>query len=185
MIAVLRDSGAWARLAPALEAWCAADETRCATLMQALDACPPRAPLRFACLCHGLSRSQIQAQCRRWRVDTESRELADMVAREWPTLRRGSELAPDEASALLERSDAWRRPGRLRTGLSVVRALASTSPDPAAVQRQCDRIERALQSALQVSVDSLPAEARATPGPALGRALRDARQQAIAQALAA
>jgi len=184
MIAVLRDSGAWARLAPELEAWCAKDGDRCAALMQALDDCPPPAPLRFACLCHGLSRSEIQALCARWRVDTDSLELAVMVAREWPALAGGGALSSGDVLVLLERSDAWRRPERVRTGLVVLRALASMGTQPSTTQQHCERIERALQAALQVSVASLSPDVRAAPGPALGRALRDARGQAIAQALA-
>ena len=186
MIAVLRDSGAWARLAPELDAWCADDAARHAALMRVLDDCPPPSPLRFACLCHGLPLAQIQALCERWRVDNDSRELAQMVAREWPTLHQAAELTPVVALELLERSDAWRRPERVRTGLSVLRALASMGSDATPVHQRCERIERALQAALQVSVASLPADVRAASGhgPALGQALRDGRERAIAAAIA-
>lgn len=186
MVAVLRDSGAWARLAPELDAWCEADAARHAALMQVLDDCPPLSASRFACLCHGLPREQIQALCERWRVDHDSRELALMVAREWPVVHHAGELTPAAALALLERSDAWRRPERVRTGLSVWRALAPLGGNAAAARQRCDRIERALQAALQVSVATLPAEVRAASGhgPALGRALREGRQQAIAAAFA-
>ncbi|HVQ02469.1 MAG TPA: multifunctional CCA tRNA nucleotidyl transferase/2'3'-cyclic phosphodiesterase/2'nucleotidase/phosphatase [Burkholderiaceae bacterium] len=186
MIAVLRDSGAWARLAPELDAWCADDAARHAALMRVLVDCPPPSPLRFACLCHGLPLAKIQALCERWRVDNDSRELAQMVAREWPTLHRAAELTAVVALELLERSDAWRRPERVRTGLSVLRALASMGSDATPVHQRCERIERALQAALQVSVASLPADVRAASGhgPALGRALRDGRERAIAAAIA-
>ena len=186
MIAVLRDSGAWARLAPELDAWCSAHGARHAALMRLLDDCPPSSPLRFACLCHGLPQEQIQALCERWRVDSDSRELAQMVAREWPVVDRASELTPLAALELLERSDAWRRPERARTGLSVLRALAPMGGDAASVRQRCERIERALQAALQVNVASLPAEVRAASGhgPALGRALREGRERAIAAAFA-
>jgi len=183
MIAVLRDSGAWARLAPELDAWCTEDAARHAALMHALDDCAPSTALRLACLCHGLPTSQLQALCERWRVDNHSRELAQMAAREWPVLHHDGGLTPIVALELLERSDAWRRPERMRTGLSVLRALAPMSRDAAAVRQRCDHLERALQCALRVSVASLPADVRAASknGPALGRALREARQRAIAE----
>jgi tRNA nucleotidyltransferase (CCA-adding enzyme) len=184
MIAVLRDSGAWTRLAPELDAWCAADAERHAALMRVLDDCPPPSTLRFACLCHGLLPGQIQALCERWRVDNDSCELAQMVAREWPVLHRATELTPVVALELLERSDAWRRPERVRACLSVLRALAPMASEAATVQHRCERIERALQAALRVSVASLPADVRAAAGhgPAMGRALREARERAIAAA---
>ena len=186
MIAVLRDSGAWARLAPELETWCAADAERHTALMRVLDDCPPPSPLRLACLCHGLSQQQIQALCERWRVDNDSRELARMVAREWPMLQQANEVTPVVALELLERSDAWRRPERVRTALSVLRALAPMGKDAASVQQRCERIERALRVASQVSVASLSDDVRAASGhgPALGQALREGRERAIAAAFA-
>jgi len=189
MFDVLRDCGALARLAPALDAWCAADGARCGALMHALDASPasPLA-LRFACLCHGLPAAQIRAWCERWRVDAESRELALLVAREWPLLRGTAELTPAEALALLERCDAWRRPERTQVGLSALQALGPMLDQAGAaqLQRHRERLVRALQAGRAVSVATLPQEVRAAAdGPALGRALREARRAAIAQALAA
>ena len=185
MFEVLRACGALARLAPEFEAWCAADAQRAASLMRALDAAPP--PLRFAGLCHGLATAQIQAWCERWRVDADSRELALLVAREWPLLRAPNELAPADAMALLERCDAWRRPERLRVALGTFAALVSMldATDGARVSRRCERIEQALQAAQRVSVASLPPALReaAGDGPALGQALRQGRLQAIADTL--
>ena len=189
MFDVLRDSGALARLAPELDAWCAADAPRCAALMRVLDAAPAAPPsLRFACLCHALEPAQIQAWCARWRVDADSRDLALLVAREWPLLERSVDLSPDGALALLERCDAWRRPERQRVALSAFLALASMLDDDAAgrVQRHCARIERGLLVAQRVSVATLSAAVRdaAGEGRALGQALRQARLQAIAEAFA-
>jgi tRNA nucleotidyltransferase (CCA-adding enzyme) len=189
MFDVLRDCGALARLAPALDAWCTADAARCSALMHALDASPatPLA-LRFACLCHGLQAAQIQAWCERWRVDADSRDLALLVAREWPLLGSMAELSPDEALALLERCDAWRRPQRMQLGLSALQALGPMLDRAGAerLQRHRERLGRALQAGRAFSVANLPDEVRtAADGPALGRALRQARRAAIAQALAA
>jgi tRNA nucleotidyltransferase (CCA-adding enzyme) len=154
--------------------------------MRTLDAAPATpAPLRFACLCHALEPARIQALCERWRVDGDSRELALLVAREWPTLSTSSALAPDDVLALLERCDAWRRPERMRLALTTWQALEAMldERDAARLQRHADRIRRALSAAQRVSVATLPPAVRAAAadGPALGRALRQARLQAIAQ----
>jgi tRNA nucleotidyltransferase (CCA-adding enzyme) len=189
MFRVLRDCGALARLAPELDAWCAADGERCAALMRTVDAAPAMPPpLRFACLCHALQPAQIQSWCDRWRVDADSRELALLVAREWPLLRRLQPLSPLDALALLERCDAWRRPERLRVALSALQALSPMLDDAGAAQLRllCARIGQALQAAQRVSVATLPAAVReaAGDGPALGQSLRQARLQAIAGAFA-
>jgi tRNA nucleotidyltransferase (CCA-adding enzyme) len=187
MFDVLRDCGALARLAPEFHAWCAANAQRCGALMRALDGGPAgTASLRFAGLCHGLESAQIRTWCERWRVDADSRDLALLVAREWPLLHRMQELSPDDALALLERCDAWRRPERMRAALSVFQMLGSTLDDTARMQRRCERMALALQAAQRVSVATLPDALRraAGDGPALGRALRMARQQAIAEAFA-
>jgi tRNA nucleotidyltransferase (CCA-adding enzyme) len=188
MFGVLRGCGALARLAPELDAWCAADAERCAALMRTVDAAPSTPlPLRFACLCHGLEPARIQAWCERWRVDADSRELALLVAREWPLLRATTELSADAALALLERCDAWRRPDRMRVALSAWQALGAMLDARAAARlpRHAADLGRALQAAQRVSVATLPASLRAAAGdgPALGQALRQARLQAIAQTL--
>jgi len=157
--------------------------------MRALDASPATPPgLRFACLCHALEPAQIQAWCERWRVDAESRELALLVAREWPVLRASSDLSADDALALLERCDAWRRPERTRVALSAFEALGPLldGAGAALLHRQCARIAQALQAAQRISVATLPAAVRsaAGDGPALGQAMRQARRQAIVQAFA-
>jgi tRNA nucleotidyltransferase (CCA-adding enzyme) len=186
MFDVLRECGALARLAPEFHAWCAADAPRCEVLMRALDGGPATASLRFAGLCHGLDAAQIRAWCERWRVDADSRDLALLVAREWPVLHRPHELSADDVLALLERCDAWRRPERMRAALSVFQMLSPALDDAARMQRRCERIAQGLQAAQRVSVATLPDALRraAGDGPALGRALRLARLRAIAEAFA-
>lgn len=185
---VLRDCGALARLAPELDAWCSADAQRCAALMRSLDSSPAAPPpLRFACLCHALEPARIRSWCERWRVDAESRDLALLVAREWPLLCAPDDLSPPDALAVLERCDAWRRPARTGVALSAFQALTPMlhTADAARLRRQVERIGQALQAAQRVSVSNLPDRARAAAdGPALGQALRQARLQAIAEAFA-
>jgi tRNA nucleotidyltransferase (CCA-adding enzyme) len=195
---VLRDCGALARLAPALQAWCAADPVRCAALMRVLDASPAAPPaLRFACLCHGLAGTAdgappllepIHALCERWRVDADSRELALLVAREWPLMRRPGGFNALECLELLDRCDAWRRPQRLGVALVAFEALSSMhdADTSARVRQRCSQIGQALQAAQRVSVASLSPQARAAAadGPALGQALRQARLHAMAEVFA-
>ena len=87
--------------------------------------------VRFACLCHDLGKGTtptdvlprhtghevrsaelLQALCERWRVPRESRELADVVAREHGHIHRSGELGAAALVRLLERCDALRRPER-------------------------------------------------------------------------
>ncbi|HET7524992.1 MAG TPA: multifunctional CCA tRNA nucleotidyl transferase/2'3'-cyclic phosphodiesterase/2'nucleotidase/phosphatase [Burkholderiaceae bacterium] len=189
MIELLRETGALARLAPALDA-CLADDARRAALLQALDAAPATPPaIRFACLCHGLdatgapgSLPPLQALCERWRVDSDSRDLAVLVAREWPAISDSAELLPGKALALLERADAWRRPPRMTDAFAAWACLAAMLPPAArdALQPRIARLRRALQAAQAVSATALPEPLRqSADGPAIGRALRAARLRAI------
>jgi tRNA nucleotidyltransferase (CCA-adding enzyme) len=197
MFEVLRDCGALARLAPALAAWLH-DSARREPLMKVIDAAPTTpSTLRFACLCHGLDASNgavtpglplTQALCARWRVDADSRELAVMVGREWPSMQPSAAFDALGCLSLLERCDAWRRPERLGLALTAFGSLASVLPvaQRTAVQRRGEHVRHALAAALAVNTASLPAAVRtaAQGGPALGAALRQARLQAIAQVLA-
>jgi tRNA nucleotidyltransferase (CCA-adding enzyme) len=166
-------------------------------LMKAIERAPPRLPLRFACLCHALDATpdgtsadlpRLHALCTRWRVDGECRDLAVLVAREWPLLHReAASFDPPRCLALLQRCDAWRRPERLRDALVAFDALAAASGDAvieATVQRRCTLVRRSLEAAQAVHAALLPAGERDRAGPALGQALRDARLRAIAEAFA-
>jgi tRNA nucleotidyltransferase (CCA-adding enzyme) len=196
MFDVLRESGALARLAPALDAWLS-DPQRRSSLMAVLDDAPP-APvaIRFACLCHGLDEpdpadtqqpAAVQALCDRWRVDADTRALAVLVAREWPLVRAPKELSPADSLALLERADAWRRPARIELAVRSWSCLAEMRPPEAraALGRRCDQVLRALQAAQGVRTEALPAALReGADGLAIGRAQRAARLKAITDALA-
>jgi tRNA nucleotidyltransferase (CCA-adding enzyme) len=190
MIDVLRAAGALARLAPALDAWLA-DDGRRAALLQVLDAAPAEPPaLRFALLCHGLAAdttdpartSPLQALCERWRVDADTGALAQLVAREWPRLVDPQPWGADDALSLLERSDAWRRPARVELALQAWTLLAAqrATAEQQALRRRCAKLLRALRAAQAVTTATLPpALLSGGDGPAIGRALREARLQAI------
>jgi len=88
-------------------------------------------PVRFACLCHDLGKGTtpvdilprhlghelrsaqlLRGVCERWRVPRESRELADVVAREHGNIHRSGDFGAAALVRLLERCDALRRPER-------------------------------------------------------------------------
>jgi len=196
MLEVLRSCGALARIAPEIERELHDDAQRVA-LLPVLDRSDAVLALRFACLCHGLDRTDvgdgvpeqpaIRALCERWRVDTECRDIALLVAREWPALRDDRVDDAESCLSLLERADAWRRPERCGVAINAMDVLATMLPGAQCqrTQRQCERLRAALQAAHAVSTATLAPAARNTlQGEALGRALRDARLRAIADVLA-
>jgi tRNA nucleotidyltransferase (CCA-adding enzyme) len=179
-------------------------------LMLVLDmAAQLQTPLtvRFACLGHDLGKGTtrveelprhiahearsvklVQAMCDRLKVPTDCRELAETVAREHGNVHRSETLDAAAVMRLFERCDAWRRPQRFaelllacecdargRTGLE-------NRPYP-----QRERLQRALDAALGVDTASVSAQAieKGWKGPAIGDAIRNARQAAVAVSLAA
>jgi tRNA nucleotidyltransferase (CCA-adding enzyme) len=177
-------------------------------LMLVLDmAAQLRAPLsvRFACLGHDLGKGTtpadvlprhiahearsvklVEAVCERLRVPTDCRELAVVVAREHGNVHRSGELNAAAVMRLLERCDAWRRPQRFAEMLLACECDArgrtgfEERPYP-----QRERLQRALDAALAVDTAAVSAEALAQgwKGPAIGDAIRNARQAAVAAAL--
>ncbi|MCR5884043.1 multifunctional CCA addition/repair protein [Rhizobacter sp. J219] len=166
-----------------------------------------QAPLtvRFACLGHDLGKGTtrvdelprhiahearsvklVEAVCERLRVPTECRELAVVVAREHGNVHRSGELNAAAVMRLLERCDAWRRPQRFAEMLLACECDArgrtglENQPYP-----QRARLQRALDAALAVDTAAVSTEAlaRGWKGPAIGDAIRNARQAAVAAAL--
>ncbi|MCB2020454.1 MAG: multifunctional CCA addition/repair protein, partial [Burkholderiaceae bacterium] len=142
MFDVLRACGALARLLPEVDRlWGVPQRADVhpeidtgVHLMLVLDmAARLAAPLavRFACLCHDLGKGGTPRDewprhigheqrsvrltrklCERWRVPTECRELAEVVAREHGNVHRSGELDAAALVRLLERCDAIRKPAR-------------------------------------------------------------------------
>ncbi|HEX3138713.1 MAG TPA: multifunctional CCA addition/repair protein, partial [Rhizobacter sp.] len=178
-------------------------------LMLVLDmAAQLQAPLsvRFACLGHDLGKGTtpadvlprhiahearsvklVQDVSERLRVPTECRELAEVVAREHGNVHRSESLDAAAVMRLLERCDAWRRPQRFAEMLLACECDArgrtgfEARPYP---QRQ--RLQRALDAALAVDSATVSAQALAQgwQGPAIGDAIRNARQAAVSASLA-
>lgn len=173
-------------------------------------------PVRFACLGHDLGKGNtpadvlprhigheersarlLKAVCERWRVPRESRELADVVAREHGHIHRSGDLNAAAALRLLERCDALRRPERFSDVLLACECDARGRlgfADSAYPQRE--RLLRALAAARTVNTESIashaaqsldddasPAE-RAQLGPRIAQAIHSARTRVVAEALA-
>jgi tRNA nucleotidyltransferase (CCA-adding enzyme) len=173
--------------------------------MMVLDmAAQLNAPLtvRYACLCHDFGKGTTppdvlprhigheersarlaKALAQRWRVPTECKELADVVAREHGNIHRSGDLNAAAIVRLLERCDALRRPARFEQALLACEADArGRLKFDSAPYTQAPRLLTALRAALPVRVADLPAT-ECTSGPHIAKALQRARTRAIAHAL--
>ena len=217
MFEVLRACGALARLLPELDRlWGVpqrADyhpevDTGIHAMLVLDMAAQLQAPLavRFACLCHDLGKGTtpahvlprhigheersarlLQGVCQRWRVPTDCRELADVVAREHGNIHRCASLGAAALLRLLGRCDALRKPERFE---QVLWACECDARGRQGLQQQPypqrAHLHAALHAALAVPTAPL-AEAAARQGlqgKAVGEAIAQARQQAIAVWLA-
>ncbi|MGM9427004.1 multifunctional CCA addition/repair protein [Hydrogenophaga sp. MI9] len=220
MFEVLRDCGALVRLLPEVDRlWGVPQRADYhpevdtgVHLMMVLDMgarLGASLPVRFACLCHDLGKGTtpadvlprhidhearsaklLQGVCERWRVPRESRELADVVAREHGHVHRSEALAATPTLRLLERCDALRRPERFVEVLLACECDArgrlgfEERPYP-----QRERLLLALRAAQSVDsaviaqkVSQAHAGARDL-GLRIAQALHEARSHAVAQAL--
>ena len=162
-----------------------------------------QAPLtvRFACLGHDLgkgttpadvlprhigheTRSErlVKALCERWRVPTECRELAEVVAREHGHVHQSLGFNAEACLRLLVRCDALRRPERFLQALQACECDArgrlgfEDKPYP-----QRERLTQMLHAALSVDTATVSAQALAEglTGPAVGARIEQARLLAM------
>jgi tRNA nucleotidyltransferase (CCA-adding enzyme) len=177
-------------------------------LMMVLDMAAQLAaplPVRFACLTHDLGKGTtpadllprhhgheqrsaqlLRAVCERLRVPNDCRELADVVAREHGNIHRSEAIGPAALVRLLERCDAFRKPGRFEQALLACECDArgrlglEERPYP-----QAARLLRALAAARSVSTEQVAAEAREAglEGPKIGERIHQARIRAVAELL--
>lgn len=173
-------------------------------VMMVLDmAAKLEAPLtvRFACLGHDLgkgttppdvlprhllheqrSRGLVRRVCERWKVPTECRELAEVVALEHGNIHRSLTLAAAPLMRLLERCDALRRPQRFDEALLACECDArgrlglEDKPYP-----QRPRLLQALKAAQSVDNAAISRQAAdvGLSGEAIGKRIREARIAAI------
>jgi tRNA nucleotidyltransferase (CCA-adding enzyme) len=160
-------------------------------------------PARWACLCHDLGKATTPADvlprhlghegrsvrlleqvCERLRVPTECRELARVVAAEHGNIHRSADLGGAALLRLLERLDAFRRPERLPDVLLACEADArgrlgfEDKPYP-----QRPRLQAAFDAvnALDTAQVAQQAQAQGRSGPAVGQAIRAAREHHLTQ----
>ncbi|MGN6829958.1 multifunctional CCA addition/repair protein [Paucibacter sp. M5-1] len=212
MLAVLREAGALARLAPEIERLFGVPQPEAhhpeidtgVHLLMVLDTCARLAaplPVRYASLCHDLGKGLTpvealprhighegrgvplaRALSERWRVPTDCRELAELMAREHTHVHQSGGFGPEARLRLLERCDAWRRPERFEQLLLACECDArgrlglEDRPYP-----QRPLLQRDLQTlqALDLGAVSAAALAAGKTGPAIGRAVQAARLQAL------
>jgi tRNA nucleotidyltransferase (CCA-adding enzyme) len=160
-------------------------------------------PVRYACLGHDLGKGTTPADVlprhlghegrsaqllkqvnTRWRVPVACQEIADVVAREHGNIHRSGELNAAALLRLLERCDGFRKPQRFRDTLLACECDArgrlglQDTPYP-----QATRLNQALDIALSVDTAAVSAQAlqRGMKGEAIGRAISQARTQALAE----
>jgi tRNA nucleotidyltransferase (CCA-adding enzyme) len=207
MLSVLRDCGALARLLPGLPGAHEAGgaPVHAGAIVDAAAAAGTPLPVRFAALLLDLGAGDPDDEAaatlaleaaQRLKAPSECRDLAVIAARERRTVQRGDALGAAEMLALLDRTDAVRKPDRFEALLAVCAAdragRGGRGPD---VPRA--RLERALRAARAVDAGALAAAVRAAPdagtGPRGGSApaerirdaVRQARHSAIESALRA
>jgi tRNA nucleotidyltransferase (CCA-adding enzyme) len=173
-------------------------------LLMVLDQCAAQgAPLtvRYACLGHDLGKGLtppehwprhighegrglplVRRLSERWRVPTECRELALLMAREHSNIHQSGKFDAAARLRLLERCDAWRRPARFEQLLWACECDArgrlglEQSPYPQRTQLQHD-----LDATLKLDLGAVSAAAIAAglSGPAIGQEVHKARLAAL------
>ena len=177
-------------------------------LMMVLDQCArldAPLPVRFAALCHDLGKGTtppaewprhighegrsvplLRALSSRWRVPKDCAALAEVVAREHGNIHQCLGFGPAAVLRLLERCDAFRRPERFEQALLACECDARGRlgfEDRAYTQRVA--LSAALQAALAIDTDavmrSLQDRGAQPHGPQVGRAIAQARTEAVAR----
>ncbi len=212
MIELLRECGALARLAPEIERLFGVPQPALhhpeidtgTHLLMVLDQCAAQgAPLtvRYACLGHDLGKGLtppehwprhighegrglplVRRLSERWRVPTECRELALLMAREHSNIHQSGKFDAAARLRLLERCDAWRRPARFEQLLWACECDArgrlglEQSPYP-----QRTQLQRDLDATLKLDLGAVSAAAIAAglSGPAIGQEVHKARLAAL------
>jgi tRNA nucleotidyltransferase (CCA-adding enzyme) len=212
MLEVLREAGALQKLLPEVEALFGVPQPEAhhpevdtgIHLLMVLDQCAlQNAPLtvRYACLCHDLGKGTTRKEelprhiahevrserlaakvSERWKVPSDCRELAALVAREHTHVHQSGGFGAEARLRLLERCDAWRRPQRFAELLWACECDARGRLG--LEKRDYPQRERLLADlhatqAVDLAAVSAAALARGAQGPEVGRAVRAARLGAL------
>jgi len=162
-----------------------------------------QAPLtvRYASLCHDLGKGLTPADVlprhighesrslplvrrlsERWRVPSDCRELAELVAREHTHVHQSQSFSPEAQLRLMERCDAWRRPERFEQLLWAcecdARGRLGLEDRPYPQREKLLQDLRAVQ-AVDLAAVSAQALAEGRKGPEIGRAVQRARLAAL------
>ncbi len=211
MFMVLRECGALARLMPELDRLFGVPQppqyhpevdTGSHSLMAADWAAGQHWPLpvRLAALLHDLGKGTtptelwprhhghegrgielVKTVCARLRIPTDCRDLAVLVARDHGNVHRAEALRPATVLELLERTDAFRRPGRFAEFLLACAADFHGRTDyETRAYPQSGYLAMALAAAQGVDAGAI---AHSLPGDKIPDAIRAARRAAIAAAL--
>ncbi|MDE2078050.1 MAG: multifunctional CCA addition/repair protein [Burkholderiales bacterium] len=158
-------------------------------------------PVRYAALCHDLGKGTtpehilprhlghegrsvdlLRQVSARLRVPVECRELAEVVAREHGNIHRSDDLQAAALIRLLDRCDAFRKPDRF---LQILQACECDARGRLHFEdthyAQGERLAQVLRICLSVNTAEVSARALAEghQGPAVGRAIAHAREQAL------
>jgi tRNA nucleotidyltransferase (CCA-adding enzyme) len=175
MLELLVECGALARLLPEIR-W----HANSGLILDISARMKTPLPVRFACL------TQLQADaglCERLRLPTECRDMSLLLAREYNPVQASGDLDAASLVKLLERCDAFRKPGRFADLLLACECLwRGLEGQPHRPYPQRTRLLAVLQVAQSVATDSVAAHAIATgaSGPKVGEMIFDARVQAVA-----
>jgi tRNA nucleotidyltransferase (CCA-adding enzyme) len=177
MLAVLRECEALARVLPELDAAFSDPEVpeRLARRVQLAAERGYALPVRYALLLLDLDEAAATRLSERVNAPGDCRELARLARLERDVLVHGNELDAETALAVIERSDAFRRPERLERLLEVAECEGRFEDPPHFAPRRS--LLRALQAARRVDAAKV---ARENPSDIAG-ALRRARLMAIAE----
>ncbi|OWQ90545.1 multifunctional CCA tRNA nucleotidyl transferase/2'3'-cyclic phosphodiesterase/2'nucleotidase/phosphatase [Roseateles aquatilis] len=212
MIEVLRASGALARIAPEVDRLFGVPQPEAhhpeidtgVHLLLVLDECArvdAPLPVRYAALCHDLGKGatpeaewprHIKHEARgthlaaalsqRWRVPSDCRELAELVAREHTHVHQSLDFSADARLRLMERCDALRRPERFAQLLLACEcdARGRAGLQERAYPQRAALLEdlRAVQAVDQAAI-SAAALAAGKKGPAIGAEIQAARRAAL------
>jgi tRNA nucleotidyltransferase (CCA-adding enzyme) len=190
MFEVLQETQALARIAPELETMLA-DSLRRERALGALDYAALREcnlAIRFAALTHRIddgssSAPSLTALCNRLRVPSDCRELARLAIATQEAINDSRSFAATDTALVLERCDAYRRPGRFIDLLKVCACIFHADPKQAeSPYPQAVVLQRDLAAAQEVDVGDI---VRSDPDPgSLRERIHAARVGAIAAARA-
>jgi len=192
MVEALRACGALPRLLPAVAQLWSASSAPGDAMLASLDGAASAGatlPVRFAILLQATATpidegtgladtASIEAACAQLKVPGECRDLAVMTARECGAVFKDCG-APERTIVLLERCDAFRKPGRFE---KMLEAIAFLRHDDARAKSSLAKWHRTLHAALAVNAGFVAAQVhQAHPGQPMriNAAVRAARVSAI------